>query len=118
MLINKRSDIPTSEITPRSLYMNRRAFLAGTALAGATVAGAKLLEIVSPVEQDFASTLNYTVGPFGTNEKRTPQQDITHYNNYYGFSTDEYEPSDLAKNSQPRPWTVRLGLKQSPAAGD
>jgi sulfoxide reductase catalytic subunit YedY len=119
MLFNKPSDIPSSEITPRSLYMNRRVFLAGTAvLAGATLAGDKLLEIVSP-EQTFASTLNYTAGPFGTNEKRTPLQDITHYNNYYEFSTDKYEPSDLAKNFQSRPWTVRVdGLVNKPQTFD
>ena len=34
MLIKKADDIPSSEITPKSLYLNRRKFLAGTALAG------------------------------------------------------------------------------------
>ena len=33
MLIKKADDIPSSEITPKSLYLNRRKFLAGTALA-------------------------------------------------------------------------------------
>ena len=37
MLIKKAADIRSSEITPRSLYLNRRKFLAGTALAGAAV---------------------------------------------------------------------------------
>ena len=32
MLIKKAADIPSSEITPKSLYLNRRKFLAGTAL--------------------------------------------------------------------------------------
>ena len=30
MLIKKASDIKSSEITPKSLYLNRRKFLAGT----------------------------------------------------------------------------------------
>ena len=38
MLIKKPADIPSSEITPKSLYLNRRRFLAGTALAGAAAA--------------------------------------------------------------------------------
>ena len=38
MLIKKSADIPSSEITPKSLYLNRRKFLAGTALAGAAAA--------------------------------------------------------------------------------
>ena len=37
MLIKKAADIPSSEITPKSLYLSRRKFLAGTALAGAAV---------------------------------------------------------------------------------
>ena len=35
MLIKKPADIASSEITPKSLYMNRRKFLAGTAILGA-----------------------------------------------------------------------------------
>ena len=40
MLIKKAADILSSEITPKSLYLNRRKFLAGTALAGAAVVAA------------------------------------------------------------------------------
>ena len=40
MLIKKADDIPSSEITPKSLYLNRRKFLAGTALAGAAAVAA------------------------------------------------------------------------------
>jgi methionine sulfoxide reductase catalytic subunit len=66
-----------------------------------------------------ATKLNYTAGPFGTSEKQTPLQDITHYNNYYEFSTDKYEPADLAKNFQTRPWTVRVeGLVNKPQTFD
>ena len=44
MLMKKSSDIPAAEITPKSLYMNRRAFLAGAAaLTGATLVGGELL---------------------------------------------------------------------------
>jgi len=35
MLIKKPVDIPSCEITPKKLCLNRRKFLAGTALAGA-----------------------------------------------------------------------------------
>ena len=121
MFIKKSPGIPSSEITPKSAYMNRRAFLAGAAtLAGATLAGRRLLKLVSPPESAFAATkLSYATGPFGTNEKQTPLQDITHYNNYYEFSTDKYEPADLAKNFQTRPWTVRVeGLVDKPQTFD
>jgi sulfoxide reductase catalytic subunit YedY len=121
MLIKKPSDISSSEITPRSVYLNRRNFLAGAAtLAGATLLGGRLHDIISPNVAAMAGTkLNYSKGPFGTTEKQTSLQDITHYNNYYEFSTDKYEPADLAKNFQTRPWTVRVeGLVNKPQTFD
>jgi nitrous oxide reductase len=38
MLIGKPAAIPSSEITPKAAYLNRRNFLAGAALAGAAAA--------------------------------------------------------------------------------
>ncbi len=64
MLIKRSSDVAASEITPKGLYVNRRTFLAGAAtLAAATVAGGKLLDVISPAEAALAATkLNYTAG--------------------------------------------------------
>jgi sulfoxide reductase catalytic subunit YedY len=121
MFIKKSTDIPSSEITPKGLYINRRNFIAGAAaLAGAAVAGTKLSHIVSPEESVLANAkLSYKPGPYGTNEKQTPYKDITNYNNYYEFSTDKYEPADLAKNFQTRPWTVKAeGLVNKPQTFD
>jgi sulfoxide reductase catalytic subunit YedY len=51
--------------------------------------------------------------PLSTTEKITPYNDVTHYNNYYEFSTEKEEPADLAKNFKTRPWTVTIdGLVQ------
>ncbi len=121
MLIRKSSDVASSEITPKQLYLNRRSFLAGAgALAAAAVLGDKLRGIVSPRQSVQADTkLSYKPGPYGTTEKQTPLNDITHYNNYYEFSTDKYEPADLAKNFNPRPWTVKVeGLVNKPQTFD
>ncbi len=121
MLLKKASEILSSEITPKELYLNRRAFLAGAAtLAGTALAGSKVIEAISPTERAYAAgKLTYTPGPFGTTEKQTPLKDITNYNNYYEFSTDKYEPADLAKNFQTRPWTVRVeGLASKPKTFD
>ena len=35
-------------------------------------------------------------------------KDVTHYNNYYEFSTDKDGPADLAKNFRTRPWKVKI----------
>ncbi len=68
MLIKNASDILSSEITPESLYMNRRAFLVGAgAVAGAAVVGTKLSGLWSPTETVSANAkLNYKPGPYGT----------------------------------------------------
>ena len=113
MLIKKAADVPSSEITPKSLFLNRRKLLAGTAIAGAaTLAGLELKDIASP-EAVRAETATVQINglqksPFSTTEKITPYKDVTHYNNYYEFSTDKEGPADLAKNFRPRPWTVKI----------
>jgi sulfoxide reductase catalytic subunit YedY len=111
MLIKKAADILSSEITPKSLYMNRRAFLAGTAIAGAAaVAGVGLREMASPsnVVQANAKIDGIKQSSFSTTEKITPYKDVTNYNNYYEFSTDKEGPAELAKNFKTRPWTVTI----------
>ena len=121
MLIKKPADIASAEITPKDLYLNRRQFLVGAgAIAGAAVAGHKIGEILIPPSSVLAGTkLEATQSSFSTTEKQTPFNDITHYNNYYEFSTDKYEPADLAKNFNTRPWTIKVeGLVNKPKTFD
>jgi len=98
MIIRQPSDIPSSQITPKSLYLNRRRFLAGLGLLTAwprAAFGAKLSGLVK--------------SPFSTDEKQTPFHDVTHYNNFYEFGTSKEQPADLAKNFRTSPWTVSVG---------
>jgi methionine sulfoxide reductase catalytic subunit len=111
MLIRKPDDIRSSEITSKSLYIDRRKFIAGAAaLAGAAVAGSRLLTMSSPDEVVFAATkLDATKKQdYAGGEKQTPYKDITSYNNYYEFGTDKYSPSSEAQKLKTRPWTVRI----------
>jgi methionine sulfoxide reductase catalytic subunit len=111
MLIKKPSDIPSSEITPKHIYLNRRKFLAGTAVAaGALATGFAVKEMQSPSQVVSANTKipGIQKSPFSTTEKITPYNDVTNYNNYYEFATDKYSPAGLAKNFKTRPWTVKV----------
>src|SRR5271154_5327890 len=109
MLIKKPVDIPWSEITPKSLYLTRRKFLGGAALAAAA-AGVGLREVVSPSMTARANAKIDGIKPssFSTTEKENPYKDVTTYNNFYEFSTDKEGPAELAKNFKTRPWTVTI----------
>ncbi len=107
MLIRKPSDVRPSEITDEALYRTRREFIrtavgaaAGLLAAGRTaVAGTTQL----PPRLDGVHP-----GPFGTNEKQTPYEDVTTYNNFYEFGTDKSDPSHNAGSLRTKPWTVKV----------
>jgi sulfoxide reductase catalytic subunit YedY len=111
MLIKKASDIRSSEITPEDLYLNRRKFLTGMAVAGAAAAtGLGVKELLSPSMRASAGQKidGMQKSALSTTEKITPYNDVTHYNNYYEFSTEKEEPAGLAKDFKTRPWTVKI----------
>ncbi len=123
MLIKKTDDIPSRDITDKSLYLNRRKFLAGAAaVAGAAVlGGSRLLRVPAPGELALAGAklevskkTDYAGG-----EKPTPYNDITNYNNFYEFGTDKYSPAGLAKSLRTRPWTISVeGYVKKPKTWD
>jgi sulfoxide reductase catalytic subunit YedY len=97
--------ISPREITPRDVYLNRRTFMgaaAGLALAGAAAPA-------------FAAPLTAKPGPYKLDEKLTPRDAVTTYNNFYEFGTGKSDPSEKAGNFKPAPWTVKVdGLVGKP----
>jgi len=119
MLIKKPSDIPSSEITPKSTYMSRRNFIVGAAASGAALAGGLYLrehsDNSSDVQASGVKLAGVVKSPFSTTEPATSFKDITNYNNYYEFSTDKYEPNGLSKDFRTRPWSVSFdGMVKKP----
>src|SRR5258708_39534739 len=116
MFIKKAADISSSEIRSKSVYLSRRTFAGGAAIAGAAVAtGVGLREMVSPMDVALAGNKidGIKKSGFSTTETVTPFKDVSSYNNYYEFSTDKYQPAGLAKNFRTRPWKVTVdGLVQ------
>jgi len=111
MLVKRQDDLKYSDVTPRSVYINRRKFLQGITLAGAAaVAGAKILDLLSPAQIAYAGTkLNVSSkSPFSTTEPQTPYNDVTTYNNFYEFGTGKEDPAQNAKNFRTSPWTVSV----------
>ena len=113
MLIKQASDIRSSDITDKKVYLNRREFIRAAAITGATAAagllGAEALSAaakgaahgrkLATVKKGFA--LNAT-------DKVNAWEDITSYNNYYEFGTDKSDPAEMARNFKTEPWTVTV----------
>lgn len=126
MLIRKPDTFPSSAITPKEQYLNRRRFLrgafSGAALTGAAIMGAdRLADIVSPRLGAFAGTKLQTVkSPLTTTgEQLTSYQDVTTYNNYYEFGVEKDMPAKNAGILPTRPWTVQVeGLVKQPKTFD
>ena len=117
LLKNKDSSfIPSSEITPKHVSLNRRSFLQNAGFAGAAAVGASVLgELAFPgaLEASGSTPAGKIDGiqksPLSTTgEKLNSLKDISNYNNYYEFSTDKYEPADRAKGFKTRPWTITV----------
>jgi methionine sulfoxide reductase catalytic subunit len=109
MLIKKSDPIPSSEITSQTLYLNRRKFLAGAVMT-ATAAGIGLKDLLVPSAKAMATEKigGIQKSAFSINENITPLNDVSHYNNYYEFSTEKQEPAQLAKDFKTRPWMVTV----------
>jgi sulfoxide reductase catalytic subunit YedY len=110
MLIRTKSDIPSSEITPKQTYMNRRAFMTGAAAAGvAAVAGERMARALRPAGVEAAEKLTLVKSPLSTTGVTpTSFEDITHYNNFYEFGVDKGDPARNAGKLQTRPWSVQV----------
>jgi sulfoxide reductase catalytic subunit YedY len=115
--------IPTSEITPESLYLTRRDWLkmAGIVTAASLLAACNPSPELAPGLPDVSGTR----APVPDNDQgRTTDdlgdplntyEDITNYNNYYEFSTAKDAVAPLSQNFKSTPWTVEVsGLVHNP----
>jgi sulfoxide reductase catalytic subunit YedY len=117
--------IPSSEITPEHLYLNRRQYIAASgAIAATTVLSA--CGIATPATPTTApsssaasatssaasngaqsSQANRTTDELG--DKLTPFDTVTNYNNFYEFSLDKEGVAPLSKNFKTSPWSIQVG---------
>jgi len=83
-----------ADATPRAMWMNRRALMAGTGALGlSALAGTARAEGMEP----------------------TSLEDISTYNNYYEFGTGKDDPARYASGMVTQPWTIKVdGLVDNP----
>ncbi len=119
MLIKSKDNlyIPSSEITSEDVFLNRRALLTAMGLGTAAIAFPGLANERQPYVTDFAiqgpAWLEEKVravrpGAFSTNEKPTPYEFVTGYNNFYEFGTDKTDPAENSGEFVTDPWSVQV----------
>jgi sulfoxide reductase catalytic subunit YedY len=101
MIIRKPSDLPYSHVTPKQVYLNRRRFLGAAPIALGALLGSRAAQATTKLTGVTKSS--YTV-----DDKVTPLDVITHYNNFYEFGTDKEDPAKNAQKFRTSPWIVKI----------
>ena len=100
MLIRRPSDLPAREITEEHLFWNRRRFV------GAVGQGIGALAFAAVTPGIAACTTDEPL--VQGDDKLTPYEDVTGYNNFYEFGTGKGDPKANAGRLRTRPWTVAV----------
>jgi len=114
------------EITPPTVYFNRRHFIRAGVLAASAVATGVAYRKLNPVGTTTATPVQtakiegITTPPpvaatvasenagFRVDEAQTSLENITHYNNFYEFSTDKEKVAVAAANFKTDGWKVSV----------
>ena len=104
--------IPSSEITPRAVYVNRRAFMRG-GLVAATATGTALayrkLNRVGLDTTEQPPIAGLVKSAYTVDEPLTPRASILNYNNFYEFTTDKDGVADASRDFSTDGWTIAVG---------
>ena len=106
MLIQNPAAIPPSEITPRETFLSRRQLIKAMALAGGVALGGPLSLAVAHAER--VRLFGVKKSALSIDEKQTPYDVVTTYNNFYEFGTDKSDPAENAQRLKTQPWTVSV----------
>src|SRR5262245_60086730 len=99
MIIKNGSDIRSSEITPRDVWISRREFFRSAAgLAAGLVA----------IDAAASDKLAVSKRVVTTTDALTPYSSVTTFNNFYEFGSDKADPARHSTNFKPKPWSVAV----------
>lgn len=111
--------ISESEITPLSVYLNRRAFMRAGAVAGSAIATGAIYRWFSPtkivgnhsaalanLQAPTESEAELSARGWRVAEERTPESSILSYNNFYEFTTEKEGVAVAAKDFRTDGWQL------------
>ena len=122
--------IKSSEITDKQTYLNRRLFMRAAVLAGTATASTLLYRRLNPPpigRQEGEKLTEVAASPkqealksgFAIDDKLTPLESITNYNNFYEFDSSKSGVAYASKGFVSRPWSVSVeGLVNKPRVFD
>ena len=100
------AEIPSSEITDKRFYLNRRAFIA-SALAAAGASAIVNPELHAQQPAPHGRKLATVKSPLSGSDSPNTWEHATTYNNFYEFGTGKSDPALNARGFKPRaPWTI------------
>ena len=105
-LLIKRPHLPEppgSEITPEPVYHARRKFIRQT---GSMAVGGMFSGAVSAALTNDMSDL--PVSSYSTDEKQTPYETVTTYNNFYELGSGKEDPFENRDRLITEPWTIEV----------
>jgi sulfoxide reductase catalytic subunit YedY len=105
-------EIPSSEITPKRLYLSRRRFIKGVTIAAGTLATSGLLAScrpTGPLTGDETPPGGFEATTDELGDALTKYQNIIGYNNFYEFTLDKESVAARAANFTTSPWQVEVG---------
>ena len=106
MKINKNKiNIPSSEITSESVYINRRKLIQSVGLFSL---GLGLTESTLGQSQEIQLLKAMRNEKFSTTEAPNSYSDITTYNNFYEFGMQKSDPYMNSGMFEPKPWSVEV----------
>lgn len=106
----KPGALKDSDVTPEHLFKRRRDFLKTTAVTlGGAIAGSLLSHQAFAAWPQAGKPLNgVKVRPGPGNEKLTPLDDATSYNNFYEFGVGKSDPAKNSKDFKTLPWSIEV----------
>jgi methionine sulfoxide reductase catalytic subunit len=105
--IRRKSDVNPSEITPESVFRDRRRILQAAVAMSLLPAASFDTEAALPADGKFESLVDWP-GSSAVTDRVTPYQEVTTYNNFYEFGTGKGDPVRNAHTLRTEPWTVRV----------
>ncbi len=100
----KASRIKPSEITPESVFMDRRRLLKSAVAAGLLPSALSQAAQI-PASGEFE---NLQAWPGSVSDEPNSWDDITSYNNFYEFGTGKEDPARYAHTLVTDPWSVEV----------